>query len=84
MRSPMSNQKVLLAVGRSPVVFQPSDVISVGLQVLADDAMMDAELSPLEAAEIRFSLVGAGFPVRISFAVIDPLGQESHMQRVPP
>ena len=54
-----------------------------GAQVLAADAMMNAHLRAANSREKAFGLIGAGIALSIGERVIDPLGKEPCVQRIP-
>lgn len=45
--------------------------------------VVDADLGAAQTREVAFGLVSAGLIVRVGFAVVDALGQESGVQRIP-
>ena len=73
----------LSALRHAAVVFPPRHLTGVGVQVLARDVVVDTHFGAADAAEEAFGPIRASLVGRIGFAVVDALGQELPMQRVP-
>ena len=79
----IDRHQILLAIRDAAVVLAPSHFGGVGAEISAGNAMMNADLSAADAREEQLGLVCAGLAVRIRPFVIDALGQEAGMQRIP-
>jgi hypothetical protein len=74
----------LRAVRDAAVIFPPRAFVRVGLEQVAADSMVNAELSAPEPGELAFRLVRAGAVIGLELdRVIDPLHREGRMQDVP-
>lgn len=78
-KSRARSRQILLAIADAPVVLSPSHFAGVRGEVWTGNMMMDADLSTAQAREERLRLIGAGFAIRIAFAMIDSLRQEARM-----
>src|SRR3954452_1285371 len=78
------DQVPVRAVGLPAMVLAPRTFATVGQEMSAADAMVNAELRPAQPREERFGLVGASavFAQELN-GVIDALGHEGRMQDVP-
>jgi hypothetical protein len=72
----------LLTVADTAVVLPSRHLTGIGRQI-PGDMVVRADLGATQAGEEAFSLIGAGRTVRVAIAVIDALGRELGVQRVP-
>jgi len=73
------------AVGLATVVLAPRHFIGIGLEAMAAESVMDAELGTAEPAEIRLGPIGRRAILALVFdAVIDPHHRVAGVEDIPP
>ena len=73
----------LHAVAVAAMILAPPRLLGVAAQVQAGDVVVMADLGPADTAEEALRLIGAGVVAGILDGVVDALGLEARVQRVP-
>lgn len=71
------------AIVQLAVIFKPSGVLCILMQVAGRDVVMLATDHPAKTRKVAFGLIGAVAIERIGFAVINPARREHAVQNIP-